>query len=623
MLMRIKIRNRHYFISDIFLLCFTPAIAQYLGVNDPWAAHFIAPLIAYTIISIPIKIPVNHAFNLYSRWWSYASIGDMLAVIGAAGVATTILGGLTLVLARLDLFDVTTLPWLVLLIDGMLSIMVVGGSRFTVRAVEYYLGVRRSRNPDYKRILVAGAGEAGKIAAHEIHTSQMLQKNLVGFVDDDPLKIGTIIHGVKVYGPMEQIPQLIQHLSIQKVIIAMPSAPGSVIRWILDVCEPSGIETLTMPGIYEMIDDREKVSTLRPVEITDLLRRDPVKIDMDEVHSLLAGKRVLVTGAGGSIGTELCTQITACHPGCLIALGHGENSLVSLSEHLENLAQDGLVFHPIVGDVRHLHRLDAVFNRYKPEIVFHAAAHKHVPLMEENIEEAVTNNIIGTWNVAQMSRKYNTEKFVFISTDKAVQPVNIMGMTKQVAERIVSLTAAETGRPFVSVRFGNVLGSRGSVIPLFKKQIEAGGPVTVTHPDMDRYFMTIPEAVQLVLKASALGHNGEVFILDMGEPVNITNLARDMIRISGLKEGRDIFIEYTGLRPGERLHEHLFTEDENRTRTVHEKIYVAQHDSFPIQKGFALEIQELQQLAETGHTDELRCRLEQLTNGTHPLAPQE
>jgi FlaA1/EpsC-like NDP-sugar epimerase len=619
--MQIEIRNRHYFISDILLLIFTPAISQYLGVNDPWSTHHIAPLVAYSLICFRIKIPIFYAFKLYRRYWSYASIGDMFAVIGAAGLATAVLEGATLVLSRQALLNTWTLPWIVPLIDGMLSILVVGGSRFMIRAMEYYSGVRRSRNPDYKRILVAGAGEAGKIAAHEIHTSRMLQKNLVGFVDDDPDKIDTIIHGVKVYGPLDEIPQLIQRLRIQKVIIAMPSVSGTVIRKILDMCEPSGVETLTMPGIYEMINEKAEVSNLRPIEITDLLRRNPVEINMDDVRNLLVGKRVLVTGAGGSIGTELCTQIKACLPGSLVAFGHGENSLVSLTEHLESLTIDDLDFHPIVGDIRHPHRLDAVFNRFRPEIVFHAAAHKHVPLMEENIEEAVTNNIIGTWNVVQMSLKYNVEKFVLISTDKAVQPVNIMGMTKQVAEQIVRLAAAQAGRPFVSVRFGNVLGSRGSVIPHFERQIEAGGPVTVTHPDIDRYFMTIPEAVQLVLQASALGKNGEVFILDMGEPVNITDLARDMIRLSGLQEGKDIHIEYTGLRPGERLHEHLFTEDENRYHTVHKKIFVAQHNPPPIQKWFTREIEELRQMVETRRTGEIRKRLKQITNGTNKIAP--
>jgi FlaA1/EpsC-like NDP-sugar epimerase len=614
--MRIKVRNRHFFILDLILLTLSPAIALSLAVNDPWSSPNIPALTAYTLLSVLIKIPVYYASGMYSRWWYYASVGDLLAVIKAVVITTAALGGLSFALGCQNLVAIPTLPGSVLVLDGLLTLFIVGGSRFSLRSIEQQIGMHRSRNPNFKRILVAGAGEAGKIVAHEIHTNRLNKKNLVGFVDDDPFKIGTIIHGVHIYGPMDQIPQLVARHQIEKVIIAIPSAPLSVTRRILDLCAEAGVEALTMPGLYELLTDRVKVSTIRPFQITDLLRRDPVEIDMDGVKALLAGKRILVTGAGGSIGTELCSQIAACHPGCLVALGHGENSLVSLTQHIEGLSQDPFDFHPIIADVRHLPRLDAIFHRFGPQIVFHAAAHKHVPMMEENIEEAVTNNITGTWNLVQISRKYNVTKFVLISTDKAVQPVNIMGMTKQIAERIVRQAAAETDRSYVSVRFGNVLGSRGSVIPFFKNQIESGGPVTVTHPEIDRYFMTIPEAVQLVLQASALGQNGEVFILDMGDPVNITDLARDMIRLSGLQEGRDIHIEYTGLRPGERLHERLFTEDEDRIRTVHEKIFVARHTPTPSQNLFALKLQELQQLAETGRTEELRRKLEHLTNSS-------
>jgi len=590
-------------------------MAYYLGVMEPFDPLFSVPLLVYTIVSLFIKFPVFYGFKLYQRYWLYADINDLIAIIYASGITGMVLLLLTIAGGSQESLSMAAPPWQVPFLDGALTPLILTGVHFSPRIIAYYTGRARSRRKGNKRILVAGAGEAGKIAAYEIYHSRYLHKNLIGFIDDDPQKIGTIIHGVMVYGPMDQLPQLIERLRIQKVIIAMPSVPGSVIRRILDLCEPTGVETLTMPGLYELLNDTVKINALRPVKITDLLRRDPVDVDMVEVQALLAGKRVLVTGAGGSIGTELCTQIAACDPACLVALGHGENSLVALCDHIAELPHSSLpAFHPVVADVRDLPRLDGVFNRFKPEIVFHAAAHKHVPMLEDNVEDAVTNNITGTWNLVQICRKYDVSKFVLISTDKAVQPVNVMGMTKQVAEQIVQEAAAQTGRPYVSVRFGNVLGSRGSVIPLFESQIKEGGPVTVTHPEIDRYFMTIPEAVQLVLQAAALGQNGEVFILDMGEPVNITDLARDMIRLSGLQEGRDIHIRYTGLRPGERLHEKLFTEDENRTHTVHEKIFVAHHDPTPWQQLFAHEIQELQQLAASGKTDDLRRKLAALSN---------
>lgn len=615
-----KIRNWHFFFIDIVLLGIIPLIAYSLIVSDLSSSLIITSLVIYTLLSLIIKIPVFYGFKLYRRYWLYASVDDLFSILIATGLTTTILMIIVLIFRIFDQFTLFVPPWHLPLLDGFLTALILSSSRFTLRMVTHNFRIRISRKESNKRILVVGAGEAGKIVANEIRTSRLLQKNMIGFVDDDPQKINTIIYGVQVYGPIGDLPNLIHRLQIHEVIIAIPSAPGSVIRRILDLCESTGVETLTMPGLYELLNDRVKVSTLRPLEIADLLRRDPIEIDMGEVHALLAGKRVMVTGAGGSIGSELCLQIANCRPECLVALGHGENSLVALSDYLDGHPCDPFKYHPVVADIRDLPRLDAVFHRFKPHIIFHAAAHKHVPLLEDNVEEAVTNNIIGTWNLVQISRKYNIFKFVLISSDKAVQPINVMGMTKQIAERIVWEAASQTNRPYVSVRFGNVLGSRGSVIPRFNRQIESGGPITITHPEVDRYFMTIPEAVQLVLQAAAVGQNGEVFILDMGDPIKIADLAQDMIRLSGLQEGRDICIEYTGLRPGERLHEKLFSEDENLTHTVHEKIFFTHHDLSPSHQYLTIEIQELQQLAAEGRTDELRQKLKALT-GYKPSTP--
>jgi FlaA1/EpsC-like NDP-sugar epimerase len=367
---------------------------------------------------------------------------------------------------------------------------------------------------------------------------------------------------------------LVKRYAIEQVIIAMPAAPGKKIRTIVDMCDRLEVPAKTMPGIYELLDDKVRVSQLRPVQIEDLLRRDPVKTDIAAVQKLVEGKCVLITGAGGAIGREICRQIMRCHPAQLVLVGHGENSIFAIHNELKK-ANAEVSLHPIIADLRFPHRLQAIFRRYKPDMVFHAAAHKHVPLMEDNPGEAITNNVQGTRNLINVSLEMGVQNFVMISSDKAVNSTNVMGASKRVAEMLVHQAAQRSGRAFVSVRFGNVLGSRGSVVLTFKEQIAAGGPLTVTHPEMTRYFMTIPEAVQLVLQAAVLGRGGEVFVLDMGDPVKIVDLARDMIELSGLQEGLDIDIAYTGLRPGEKMYEELFVVGERHQPTIHPKIRVA------------------------------------------------
>ena len=609
-----KFRNRHFFFLDLLLLSLTPVIALSLRVNLPWSKEYLPSLALYTGLALLVKLPLFLYFRLYSRYWPFASIDALVTVTLAVGVATLLVSGLYFAIGSLDFLAGDNLPRSLPFIEGLLTLCVVGGTRFSVRVAQYYQG-RLRPDQQSRRVLIAGAGDAGQIVAREIYTSRHLSLNLIGFVDDNPEKIGSTIHGARVLGALERLPELVEEYRIQQVIIAMPTAPGGTIRQVVNLCEAARVSIKIVPGIYELLTGQVSVNRLRDVEIGDLLRRDPVWVDATKVEHLLAGKRVLVTGAGGSIGSELCSQIAACQPACMLVIGHGENSLFALQSRLARGAYDPQNLQVVVADVRHRNHLESIFSAFRPEIVFHAAAHKHVPLMEDNVPDAVTNNVLGTLNLVGLAKEYAVERFVLISTDKAVDPINVMGMTKRLAELIVQMAAADTRRPYVSVRFGNVLGSRGSVVPLFERQIRQGGPVTVTDPEMTRYFMTIPEAVQLVLQASALGTNGELFVLDMGEPVKIDDLARDMIELSGLKVGEDIHIEYTGLRPGERLSENLFADSEHPQRTEHEKIFVNHNNPTALPPNFPQQIETLIQLALSGQSEPTLALLRKLSLG--------
>lgn len=604
-----KLRNRHYFILDALIVVLIPFIALSLRVSTPWDTSYLPDLIAYAMLGVIIKLPIFYFFGLYRRYWPFASIDSMVSIIGSVGLASLTI---TAVFFLLFSLGVLLLPRSIPFIDAMLTLILIGGIRFSARLASHTSHLMQKNGEAYHQVLIAGAGEAGQMVAREILGSEYIHYRMAGFVDDDPAKISMTIHGARVLGPLKSIPEVVKEYHIKEVIIAMPTAPGDVIRRVVEACEVAGVHSRTLPGIYEMLSDQVSISWLREVEINDLLRREPVSIDPTQVQQLLTGKTVLVTGAGGSIGSELCVQIAACRPTHLVALGHGENSLHSLQTRFNLLELKDCPLDIVIADIRDLPRLRTVIARYKPEVVFHTAAHKHVPLMEINPEEAVTNNVVGTRNLVRVAQEFNVERFVLISTDKAVQPVNVMGITKHMAELIVRQAAARTGRPYVSVRFGNVLGSRGSVIPLFKQQIDAGGPVTVTHPEMERYFMTIPEAVQLVLQAAALGEHGEVFVLDMGKRIKIKDLAEDMIELSGFEVGRDIQIQYTGLRPGERLKEHLFSPKEQREPTRHEKIHVARNGMVPSSPDLDREIDLLEELAKAGRQDELHQKLIQL-----------
>jgi len=427
---------------------------------------------------------------------------------------------------------------------------------------------------DRKRVLVIGGGKAGSIMIKEMYSNPQIHKYPVGVIDDDPEKYKRKINGVPILGTRDDIGRIVKEKKIDEVLIAMPAASKAEIKQIVDICKKLKCSLKTLPGVYELIDGRVDIKKIRDIEIEDLLGRDPIKVDLQEISGYLTNEVVLVTGGGGSIGSELCRQIAGFSPKKLIIFDIYENSIYDVQQELKRKHGNSLNLEVIIGSVRDKNRLEQIFKTYKPTVIFHAAAHKHVPLMETSPMEAIKNNVFGTMNVAECADKLGAKRFVLISTDKAVNPTNIMGATKRIAEIIVQAINRKSKTEFVAVRFGNVLGSNGSVIPLFRKQILEGGPVTVTDPEIIRYFMTIPEAVQLVIQAGAMAEGGEIFVLDMGDPVKIADLARDLIKLSGFEPDVDIKIEYTGLRPGEKLYEELLMAEEGLQETKHEKIFI-------------------------------------------------
>lgn len=568
----LTLRNRHFFLIDLALLPAAALLSFALRLDATGMQYWISSILVWVVLSVPIKLLAFYWFGLYRQFWRYASV-DELVLVALATAVSEILSTALLFAVVIPLSGITTFPRSIPFIDGLLALVVAGGPRFAVRLAEQKR--ERERRPGHwepsKPVLVVGAGSAGMLIVKEIRSNPSLGLEPVGFVDDDKGKHGFRISGVPVLGGRQEIPALAEKHRVQDVIIAMPTAPGSSIRDIVAICNRAGIVARTIPGLYDILSGRVSVSQLRNVDIEDLLRREPVHTDVTAVSEMLRGCRVMVTGAGGSIGSELCRQIARCHPETLVLLGHGENSIFSITNELE-WQHPELAIEQVIADVRDLDRLTHVFGAMQPDVVFHAAAHKHVPLMEINVPDAITNNVRGTANLLHLAEAYQVGRFVFISTDKAVNPSSVMGATKRVAELLVQASAQRTCLPYVAVRFGNVLGSSGSVVPLFREQIARGGPVTITHPEVSRYFMTIPEAVQLVLQAAALGEGGEVFVLDMGEPIRIEDLAKDLIKLSGLELGRDLELVYTGLRPGEKLFEELAVAGESYVPTPHEKI---------------------------------------------------
>jgi FlaA1/EpsC-like NDP-sugar epimerase len=487
------------------------------------------------------------------------------------------------------------MPMSIIIISWVLNIVLIGGSRFMLR-IMYSMDAykyRDSYNP--KNILVYGAGDAGDMLIRELKKHPEMGEIPVAVLDDDSTKIGKKINGIPIAGGRDKIKEIIEEYNIEEIIFAIPSANIRDRREVLNICKQNNIKLKTIPGIYEIIEGKVSISKIRDVNIEDLLGREPVRLDNAGIDGYIKNKTILVTGGGGSIGSELCRQVAKFKPKKLIILDIYENNAYDLQMEL-NTTFPSLDKEVVIASVRDRNKMEFIFGKYKPEVVFHAAAHKHVPLMESNPSEAIKNNIIGTLNVAECSDIYNVKRFVMISTDKAVNPTNIMGATKRVCEMIIQSINSKSKTEFVAVRFGNVLGSNGSVIPLFKKQIANGGPVTVTHPEITRFFMTIPEAAQLVLQAGAMAKGGEIFVLDMGQPVKILDLAKDVIRLSGFEPDKDIKINFSGLRPGEKLYEELLTEAEALDKTVHDKIFVGkiQYNDFDSLK---MNIRNLEQLS--------------------------
>ena len=566
------IRNRIFLVVDIVAWSVLPALGLALrldGFSD--IGLYSTHLAVFTGTGICLKFGSLWIGRLYRRYWSYASVGDLSALTGALLLAGVINGAMYLAVLR-PLVSGPALPRSVPILDLMLTLLVTAGCRFSVRYAHHVRAGRANGLHAQQGVIIVGAGDAGGMVAKELRANPQLGLYPVAFLDDDPAKVGNHVYGIPVLGTRKDLVQVAGDHGVREVIVAMPTAPGSVMRDIKDAGVFAGLHMRTVPAMFDIISGKVAVSQFREIDIEDLLRRKPVETDRNAVREIVRGATVLVTGAGGSIGSEICRQVANLGARELILLGHGENSLFDIHNELRD-ARPLVELVPVVADIRDAGRIGRVFDTYRPAVVFHAAAHKHVPLMELNPEEAVTNNVLGTRNVLAAAETTGVERFVFISTDKAVNPVNVMGATKLLAEALVYESAVRTGRPYVSVRFGNVLASRGSVVPLFRAQIEKGGPVTVTHPEMCRYFMTIPEAVQLVLQAAALGTGGETFLLDMGEPVKIVDLAKDMIQLSGLEVGADVDIVFTGLRPGEKLFEELYSASEEFERTRHEKIF--------------------------------------------------
>ena len=518
-----------------------------------------------------IKLAVFWQFDCFKGWWRYVSMPDLVQIVKAS-----ILGSAIFVVYAVLVYRLDDIPRSVLILDGIFCFLAVGGIRFATRAFrEHYLPLRQGTGLRKLRTLIVGAGDAGQLIAREIHSNPQIDLDVIGFIDDDPVKYRGVFQGISVLGSQKNIKKVVDKHDVDEIIIAIPSAPGKEIRAIVERCQEAKVKFKILPGVGDLIGGRVSVQQIRDVDLNDLLGREQIFLDEVQINHYIQGKRVLVTGAGGSIGSEICRQIARFNPQKLILFENAETPLFLVEQELtQQYPQLPIV--PIIGDVRNRSRVNVIFDEQLPQVVFHAAAYKHVPMMEMNPAEAVNNNVQGTRLLANAADQCGVEKFVMISTDKAVRPTNIMGTTKRVAELYVQSLDKRSKTSFVTTRFGNVLGSNGSVIPTFKAQIEKGGPVTVTHPEVTRFFMTIPEATQLVLQAGSMGNGGEIYLFDMGDAVKIRFLAEELIRLSGLLPHEDIEIVYTGLRPGEKLYEELLLDDEGVLPTAHNKICIAQ-----------------------------------------------
>lgn len=626
----LKLRNRHFFWIDTISFVLIPFLALKLRLDGgDLPGHYTVELLIVTLLFFVLKFSVYLPFGLYCQFWRYASIDELLKIVSLTG-AVTILQ--VLAFSTLQSINLISLPRSLPFIDGLLTLLFVGSIRFSLRAIarfHHFAGGEVKPGTPQTSALIIGAGEAGVALVRALESNPNVGFMPVAFVDDDPKKRKLKINGLPILGDCNLIPEIVRTYHIQIAIITIPSASGKVIRRIVSICQRAGIETKILPDLQDILSvSKDPKHSLREVQIEDLLRREPIHTDTKRVQEFLQGKRVLITGAGGSIGSELCRQVYNLNPKEMILLGHGENSVFNLHQELDNaefdkpysnnsngILESAPILTPFIADLRHQARLRFVFEQFKPDVIFHAAAHKHVPLMEKNSPEAITNNVLGTKALLDLAEEFGVEHFVMISTDKVVNPTSIMGASKRVAEMLVLQAAERSGKPFVVVRFGNVLGSRGSVIPTFKQQIAKGGPVTVTHPEMRRYFMTIPEAVQLVLQAVVLSLGGEVVMMNMGEPVKILDLANDLIYLSGYQVDKDIKICFTGLRPGEKLYEELFIPGEEYQSTEHEKLLVVKNAKHILSTQLTRVVADLSQAASNNNSGEIRRLLRTLVAG--------
>lgn len=580
------------FIKTRSLQLFSDSVVAALAVILAYALRFEGavprPYVKQILLVLPyiilLRVALFGLFGVYRLVWRYISLRDLPRIVAAAATGTAIIIAsrfglapflLVLGLKLNPLFS--TVPYGVM---GMEILLFLTGT-ISARALWRIITERGKRTPvaveppstERVRALLLGAGWAGVMVAREVAKRRDVGFEILGFLDDDPAKQGTIIHGYKVLGPTDRISEFATRLEADLAIITMANVPADVVRRMVERAEAASLKVKIIPGVYEILSGRVNLSKLRDVAIEDLLGRPPVQLDEEDICAFLTGKTVMVTGAGGSIGSEMCRQVCGYRPGTLVLVDQAENPLFHIHRELRR-SYPHLVLHPVIANVTDRARLHHVMSIHRPQVVFHAAAHKHVPMMELNPGEAVRNNVLGSRTVAELSHELGVDAFVMISTDKAVNPTSVMGTTKRVAEMFVQALSTSSKTRFITVRFGNVLGSEGSVVPIFKEQIARGGPVSVTHPDMKRYFMTIPEASQLVLQAGTMGRGGEVFVLEMGEPIPIVNLARDLIRLSGYRPDVDIKIEFSGMRPGEKLYEEINLSDENATKTQHPRIWI-------------------------------------------------
>ena len=614
---RIQLLVRRIFlvITDIILIngsVFLSLIMRFeiniASVPEEYIQKYIVNVIPFTIVTLIIF----WCFRMYHSLWQYASIAELYKIVEACVVAE---------LAHLCVtsFMGWMLPRSCYFTSGVFLIVAMSASRFMYRLLRQLINEYRHTSEQLK-IMIIGAGEATSVLMREISNSRYLDNSkVVCIIDDDLGKVGKYIRGVKIVGTRDHIKEYARYYDIDEIIFAIPSATKDK-REILNICKETSCNLKILPGVYQMVDGEINIKDLRNVDVLDLLGRDPVKVDIESIMGYVKDKTVLVTGGGGSIGSELCRQLVSHKPKCLVIFDIYENNAYDIQQELKIKYPDANVV-TLIGSIRNTSRLESVFEQYKPDIVYHAAAHKHVPLMEVSPNEAIKNNVVGTWNVAKMADKYGVKKFVMISTDKAVNPTNVMGATKRICEMIIQSFNEKSKTDFVAVRFGNVLGSNGSVIPLFKRQIEAGGPVTVTHPDIIRYFMTIPEAVSLVLQAGAYAKGGEIFILDMGEPVKIDDLAKNLIRLSGYTLGVDMEIKYTGLRPGEKLYEELLMNEEGMQDTDNKLIHIGRPIEFD-KEHFYEKLEELKEMAYAEDSADIRKKIMEVVDTYHPQTNQ-